>query len=340
MPLILPIQNVVIVENERLDSELLIFFLEKHHPDMRVMGVFDDIEAAWLAIKDGLNGEMVDGVFLDLRMTTGCSRADGFDLTSRFKKIHPKPWVVVVSAFPEHAKDALNDYDVKYFIGKPFGADELERALDKIRSLIKKQTYDNDKEKDNRTDRQPLEPDNQEPKLPYLKTDIVNNTITNQELDQELKIYYLDHKVYSKDGDCIEIIGNDRCIKLSDIVYIQINGDGGRNNTLDFYLINNETILNVLKRSNNQPDILKNWKEQNLPLIHQINEQTLVNFRFVLVMDKIEVEHKKKPEMIDQYIIIFKDDVFVTESLTVDPKYRKNTKQIIDDMEKNYKNFI
>ncbi len=126
--------RVVIVEDSELARNELKYLLSLH-PDVEVVGAFEDTASAWPVIATG----EIDGVFLDIHIQTESERA-GLDLAIKISNLpSQKPWIVFTSIHDEHALEGY-DVDALRFLIPPLTNKEVTRVLDKIRKEYPRNT--------------------------------------------------------------------------------------------------------------------------------------------------------------------------------------------------------
>lgn len=112
--------RVVLIDDERLARQRLRQLLARE-PKVEIVG-----EAASAAEGEAVIREMrPDAVFLDVRMPG----PDGFAL---IRAVHPKPKVVVVTAYAKHAAEAF-DIQAVDFLLKPVRPERLGEAVRRLR---------------------------------------------------------------------------------------------------------------------------------------------------------------------------------------------------------------
>jgi two-component system LytT family response regulator len=109
----------VIVDDEPLAVRAVRRLLSAH-PEVTVVGTADTLEAAVAVIAAG----RPDVVFLDVELGAG----NGFDVLAR---LSPPPFVVFVTAHPQHAVDAFAVAAVDYLL-KPILPERMEAALARV----------------------------------------------------------------------------------------------------------------------------------------------------------------------------------------------------------------
>lgn len=120
--------RVLIVEDRPLARDELKYLLSLH-PDVEVVGAFEDTTSAWPLIEAG----HTDGVFLDIDIETEGQRA-GLDLAFRIDRLAlPQlPWLVFTTGFEEYALAAHQVRPFGYLV-KPLNDASVALVLDKIR---------------------------------------------------------------------------------------------------------------------------------------------------------------------------------------------------------------
>lgn len=103
-------------------------------PDISIIGEADSVETG-VEVMTKLSPQVV---FLDIQMTDGT----GFDVLEKISEIHGKVTsnIVFITAYEHFAIKAFR-FSALDFLLKPVNPDELEKVIDKIRSILEK---DND----------------------------------------------------------------------------------------------------------------------------------------------------------------------------------------------------
>jgi two-component system LytT family response regulator len=117
--------RALIVDDEPLARRALIRLL-RPHKDIEVIGECGDGESAVLAS----HTQHPDLLFLDIRMP----EQDGFEVVAGLPSART-PAIVFVTAYDQHALQAFEVHAVDYLL-KPFSADRLSKALDRVRERI------------------------------------------------------------------------------------------------------------------------------------------------------------------------------------------------------------
>jgi DNA-binding LytR/AlgR family response regulator len=120
--------RVMIVEDRPLAQEELKYLLSLH-PDVEIVGVFEDTASAWPLIETG----NIDGIFLDIDIETEGERA-GLDLAYRIDRLaFPRlPWLVFTTGDVQNALAAIQVQPFGYLL-KPLDDAKVAQALDRIR---------------------------------------------------------------------------------------------------------------------------------------------------------------------------------------------------------------
>lgn len=120
--------RVIIVEDHKLARDKLKRLLFEH-PDIDVVGEFDDIQSAWHLLET----TQIDGVFLDITFDfSGGEEDDGLVLARRIQQLKPTPWLIFVTGSPDYAVVA-HDFRPFGYILKPVDSLKLARCLDSVR---------------------------------------------------------------------------------------------------------------------------------------------------------------------------------------------------------------
>jgi two-component system LytT family response regulator len=113
--------SALLVDDEKGVRELLRHLIEKHCPELNIIGEAGDADAAYeliISLKPDL-------VFLDIQMP----RADGFSLLRRFE--NPDFDVIISTSYAEYAIWAFKANAVDYLM-KPYDIKELKEAIKKV----------------------------------------------------------------------------------------------------------------------------------------------------------------------------------------------------------------
>ncbi len=115
--------NVLIVEDEMPSARRLKGMLETVAPDFNVVEITDSVESTVTF----LNSSAVDLIFLDIHLADGNS----FQL---FDQLTINTPIIFTTAYNQYAIQAFEHNSIGYLL-KPFGADKLEKAIDKFRNI-------------------------------------------------------------------------------------------------------------------------------------------------------------------------------------------------------------
>lgn len=121
---------VVIIDDEITMRDELHYVLKIYHPDLEVIGSFDDPAPASPLIEAG----NVEGVFLDINFEEKGKRL-GLEFANRISRLPHAPWIIFITAYPENVFEAIPVRPFG-FITKPIDHFMLETALDKVRRDI------------------------------------------------------------------------------------------------------------------------------------------------------------------------------------------------------------
>jgi two-component system, LytTR family, response regulator len=117
--------RVLLVDDEPLARQRLRQMLADHN-DVAVVGEAEHVGQA----RELVRSERPDLILLDIRMPG----ADGFSLVEGLH-LTPRPYVIFVTAYAEHAVQAFDAEAVDYLL-KPFDEERLARALERARGAI------------------------------------------------------------------------------------------------------------------------------------------------------------------------------------------------------------
>ena len=121
--------NILIVDDERTALKDLERALRKVVPEAKV-DMADEVDAALSLCRE----YVYDVVFLDIRMP----EKDGLSLAAEMKQIRPMMNIVMVTAYPQYALDAMKLY-VSDYILKPAMTEDLKKALANLRNPVRQQ---------------------------------------------------------------------------------------------------------------------------------------------------------------------------------------------------------
>lgn len=118
--------RAIIVEDELPAQETLELYLSKYCPEVKVIAKVNDANKALVAIRNN----PVDLVFLDVELPYG----NAFDLLEKVGDITFE--TIFITAYEQYAIQALN-HDATHYILKPIEIEELIKAVDKVKQLMK-----------------------------------------------------------------------------------------------------------------------------------------------------------------------------------------------------------
>jgi len=117
--------KIVIVEDEVLASENLIYLLRKIEANIEVLKVLDSVKTAVNFFKEEID---VDLIFMDIHLADGLS----FEI---FEKVSVETPVIFTTAYDKYAIKAFKVNSVDYLL-KPINKEELQEAIVKFNSLL------------------------------------------------------------------------------------------------------------------------------------------------------------------------------------------------------------
>jgi len=125
------INKLVIVEDEKPNADRLVRLIRTLAPETNILAVLDSITDSvdWFSTNPS-----PDLIMMDIRLSDGLS----FDI---FSKVEISCPVIFTTAYDEYALQAFRHNGIDYLL-KPIEAEELEKALDKVR-LVSGNGYDN-----------------------------------------------------------------------------------------------------------------------------------------------------------------------------------------------------
>ena len=116
--------KIIIIEDEGLAAEGLVFNLKKVQADIQVLTVLDSVKTAVAWFQQNLAPDLA---FFDIQLADGLS----FEI---FEKTPVNCPVIFTTAFDEYALRAFRVNSIDYLL-KPIGTEELKRAFEKLRLL-------------------------------------------------------------------------------------------------------------------------------------------------------------------------------------------------------------
>ena len=117
--------RTLIIDDEKDNREIISHLLDKHFPNISVVGSADGINTGHEAIRE-LTPELV---LLDIRMKDGLA----FDLLNRMDHIDFK--IIFITAYEEYALKAIKFSALDYLL-KPVSLNELKSAIEKAENQI------------------------------------------------------------------------------------------------------------------------------------------------------------------------------------------------------------
>ena len=124
--------EIILIDDEPLILEELSYLCEKHK-DIEICGKFVNPKQALQYVA----GHPVDFAFCDIRMPG----ITGLELLDQMHKEKPDLQAAFVTAYDQYAFDAYQ-LDACDYLLKPFGQEEVDRALDKARRLVRTEPKD------------------------------------------------------------------------------------------------------------------------------------------------------------------------------------------------------
>lgn len=121
--------KVVIVDDERIMAEEVKTMIAELYPDIQIVGVYHDGEAALQMIIK----LKPDIVFLDIEMPG----MNGLQVAEQLAKLEEAPVIVFITAFDEFALKAFTVNAVDYIL-KPLDEQDIQRVMEKIKKLLER----------------------------------------------------------------------------------------------------------------------------------------------------------------------------------------------------------
>ncbi|MBI1267171.1 MAG: response regulator [Cryomorphaceae bacterium] len=115
--------KAIIIDDERHCAATLKYEIERHVPEVEIIGVFDQPEEGLKAIES----QKPDLVFLDIEMP----RMNGFELLQSLPKIDFS--LIFTTAYDEFALKAFQFSAIDYLL-KPVSGDDIQKAVLKVKS--------------------------------------------------------------------------------------------------------------------------------------------------------------------------------------------------------------
>lgn len=114
--------TVFIVEDEAVACQVLRRLLERHFPDLEVVGTADSTESAVAFLRE----HTPDIIFLDIQLSSG----DSFGI---FSQVAVRSHVVMTTAYDSYALEAFAAGGTDYLL-KPIELEDLRRAVERCRA--------------------------------------------------------------------------------------------------------------------------------------------------------------------------------------------------------------
>lgn len=122
--------KTVLVDDEAGSREVLANLLERHFPEIEIVGQASNVDEAFIV----LNTTMPQLVFLDVQMP----KASGFDLLKKFPEIPFE--IVFVTSFDKYAINAIKFSALDYLL-KPIEVEEMKNTIQKVRKSLELKTH-------------------------------------------------------------------------------------------------------------------------------------------------------------------------------------------------------
>lgn len=118
-------KNLLIIEDEHVAAQHLQHLLNQLLPDARIAAVLESIEEA---VEYLTQQPAPDLILSDIHLADGLS----FRI---FDQVHPPCPIIFTTAYDQYALEAFKVNTIDYLL-KPINRDELQRALDKLETLL------------------------------------------------------------------------------------------------------------------------------------------------------------------------------------------------------------
>jgi DNA-binding LytR/AlgR family response regulator len=118
-----PKRRVVIVDDNLQSRNELNYLIKTYHPDLEVIGDFEDTASALPMIESGQAG----GVFLDINFEEK-GKTLGLELADRISRLPHAPWIIFITGYPENVWDVIK-FRPFGFITKPIDYLKLADAI-------------------------------------------------------------------------------------------------------------------------------------------------------------------------------------------------------------------
>lgn len=116
--------SVIVVDDERLSREELIYLLNQHE-SIEVVG---EAESGDLAVMKSIQLQP-DVLFLDIDMP----KMDGMEVAKSIQELKNPPHIVFATAYPDYAVEAFRHEALDYLL-KPFDEEQLSETIERIQS--------------------------------------------------------------------------------------------------------------------------------------------------------------------------------------------------------------
>jgi DNA-binding LytR/AlgR family response regulator len=117
--------KIVIVEDEKYTSDLILRLVRQYDPEIQILKVLSNVEESVDWFKG--NNTAADLILMDVQLTDG----ESFDI---FRQVQIETPVVFITAYNQYAINAFRVNSIDYLL-KPLDYSELERAFDKYLNL-------------------------------------------------------------------------------------------------------------------------------------------------------------------------------------------------------------
>lgn len=115
--------KVVIIEDEPISQEFLVFLLRNKYPDVEIVKILDSVQESVEFLKENNS----DLIFMDVHLKDG----ECFDIFEQVKILTP---IIFTTAYDEYAIKAFEVNGISYIL-KPINEENISKAIEKYKTI-------------------------------------------------------------------------------------------------------------------------------------------------------------------------------------------------------------